>query len=371
MGRHKKMAAAAAPPPVPLASTYAAPALSLVPHPVVPACEELTEAGLQIALVDDVPPGQASTQNASSNPQSIAAELRTMNVRGVADKIFKQAVIVVAPLPAGEAEALRPIVSSVSRYLQWCYDTDGGFGLDALTRLKVDRYVGIALSGSDRSRATTRSRLYKVGRFYHPDQYPKLWVRGEKKKERPPQRPATEAEVETTYLLANSMASGTRDSIRFIVDAATGAGARSEEINLLTPADVNGLTVDGREIATLRLLNEDKLTYRVVPIMDIEKSRRTLRYARQRRGQQFMLPGSGRNRVNGVLSKPGRRGVQIPVNAVNLRHYWLIRAARAMPAEVLQRLANLGASKALDGLMPYVRTADTFEIIYQLMEAGL
>ena len=70
----------------------------------------------------------------------------------------------------------------------------------------------------------------------------------------------------------------------------------------------------------------------------------------------YLIEGSRRNAVNGVQTAIRRRGIDIEVSAVRLRHYWAVDLMQySIPTAVFMQIADLGDSHTLYELSKFVR----------------
>lgn len=256
------------------------------------------------------------------------------------------AMVVQAPAETTETDRKRLLL--LCQLLDQDREVRGGLDLRrALRRVNVDNYVQTGVHGlSPKSRAAYRSHYYRFGRLLHPAEYPAPLVRVSRTVVQPAY--STE-EISRLYRRRASLSDLVGESLTTMLDLGCGVGARSTEMSALTGASVRverlGL---GREIVIVDLPTKRTGQIRSVPVLDPVKGRRLLKRARSVGPDGYLLPGSRKNAVNGVQRAVRRRGVDITISAVRLRHAWIVElASRPIPARLVLQLADLGDSHTL------------------------
>lgn len=284
--------------------------------------------------------------------------------------IWPVAAAMIAQAPATTIGTDRKRLTQLCHLLAHDRDVHGGVDLRrALQRENVDHYIykghpGRPTPGSIR---TYKSHLYRFGRILHPTEYPEALVTANRNEVR---APYSADEIRALYRHQHSLSDSLAGRLLAVLDLATGAGARSEEIATLTGASIHTIRARGEDITCVDIPSRRTGELRTVPIHDPAKGGRLLRRARDLGPDEWLLPGSRHNAVNGIRTTIRRRGVEITMSAVRLRHTWIVDLAQhGVPTALLLRLADLGDSHTLHDLTRWMRRYHPAEATEWIQEA--
>lgn len=211
----------------------------------------------------------------------------------------------------------------------------------ALRRANVDRHLmDVATRRTNRSMRTIRWILYDAGRLVHPREYPEARTLPAPRTKRI--AAASPHDVRDWYALAPTLPRWLAYRLTILLDLCYGAGARPPDFKVLRGTSITSETIDGRQLAIVRLHNTAGGT-RLVPVTDPDVSRRLLDLGRIK-GSYYLLPATnGRvernatNRIGEQLRARGHRNI----NAATLRNRWILDLAARVPAALMLQLADV------------------------------
>lgn len=265
--------------------------------------------------------------------------------------------------PAKTRETDRKRVTLLCQLLAHDRDIHGSIDLRrALRRVHVERYTRV-VTGSDKpgTLAAYSSHFNRFGRLLHPGDYPPRSEPISRPRVRPPY---SEQEVKALYRHRLTVSETVARRLVVVLDLATGAGARAEEMNTLTGSSIRGVPgADGTEVVYVDLPSRRTGELRSVPVFNAVKGSRLRARAQEVGADGYLLPGPRRNAVNSVRTAAARSGVNFDLHAVRLRHTWIVELAqRPIPTAVLLKLADLGDSHTVFELAKYMRPFDEVEM---------
>jgi hypothetical protein len=230
----------------------------------------------------------------------------------------------------------------LARYLAFEAERIGTFDYrTALRRANVDRHLmDIATRRPKRSMRTIRWILYDAGRLVHPREYPEARTLPAPRTKRI--AAASPQDVRDWYALAPTLPLWLGRRLEILLDLCFGAGARPPDFKVLRGTSITRETIDGRDLAIVRLPNTAGGT-RLVPVTDPAISRRLLDHGRTK-GSGYLWPApkgeverNATNRIGEHLRARGHRNI----NAATLRNRWILDLAANVPAALLLQLADV------------------------------
>ena len=363
MGRHKKMASAAEP------SAAVRSVMENLPTPRVPVDFDVAAGTGQLTLLPDLDPhtGPKLEPAPIRFPADKGEALRMLQRQRHSELMkwkpanvtttrrWKAAVAAVASAPttlAGDKRTVADLIQLLEFDEQIYGELDV---LRSLHRSNISRFVeqGLKTQGPS-SRATTRSRLQRIGRTLYPQEYGGSTPIPRKA----PLEPATELDVRRIYRAAESLPTGLAESVLAVADLSTGVGARAEELRRVTGGDV---TLDTGPIPAtwVRLVNRQGVV-RQVPVIDPAKAARLRSVAAMRGPTGTLLPGTGGNQINELAVRMAKRGVHVPLLVPPLRNSWILAlAGRPVPTALLMLWGDLGDSHTLHQLFRHMATFES------------
>lgn len=248
----------------------------------------------------------------------------------------------------------------------------------ALTRERLDQYLYRDQTFSLRSQRMYRSVLYDAGRVLYPREFPApKAVLGPRIKRKTAADPRMAVEL---YALAPSLPASLRLRLVLILDLATGAGLRAQEIRGIEGRDVDTRRIGpGHEVVVISVRYRGTVD-RVVPIVDPRRGQRILDRARQVGPDQALMPTGARghtvekNAVNRVTEQ--LKGLGYPgVDANGLRNRWIHDLAKTpgIPAAALMRMAGIGDLQVLADqkeLLPQYSPEELAELLINAEQVG-
>ncbi len=282
------------------------------------------------------------------------------------DAAIEVAALVWAHTPPRSAHADGTGVRNLAQFL---YDEAVLFGIvdeeRALTREKVDEWLGHQCPGSLWSLRTYRTDLYAAGRVLYPREYP------EPQSPLAPRprvtQPAPDSRVAELYAAVTHLSDVHQQQALVILDLVTGAGLSSSQIRALTGTGVSGLDTPMGAVAVVSVSYLGTITRRT-PVLCPVRSRRLLDRAAEV-GEGRLLPGArdrnGANRVNEVLAQRGLPTIDVPA----LRGWWLVSVANRPGMTVAGFLAITGTTgvRSIGEISEYLPVADLAELATRLM----
>lgn len=109
---------------------------------------------------------------------------------------------------------------------------------------------------------------------------------------------------------------------------------------------------------------------RRVPVLEAAKGERLVARARDVGDGRTLLVGSRKNRVNAVQQQVQRQEPRLTVSALRLRQSWIVGLANRVPAALLLQLADIGDTRMLAQLRPWMDTYDDQRAIQALAVAA-
>ncbi|MCT1493035.1 hypothetical protein M3G47_08475 [Corynebacterium sanguinis] len=238
----------------------------------------------------------------------------------------------------------------------------------ALTREKVDAWLGGQCPGSMWSRRTYRTDLYAAGRVLYPREYPA--VQAPLAPRPSPVAPATTTAVAELYAATTHLPEAHRKQAVTILDMVTGAGLTSPQVKALCGSHVQGVGTPAGHVAVIAVPYRGQIIRRT-PVLCTVRSGRLLERA-ERVGEGRLLPGASDsnavNRVNGMLSQRGLPTIDVPA----LRHGWLLDLATHPHLTMTGFLAITGTTgvRAMGDLSEHVPVVDIDDLAARLMAEG-
>ncbi|PEG35269.1 hypothetical protein CQY20_22430 [Mycolicibacterium agri] len=230
----------------------------------------------------------------------------------------------------------------LARYLAFEAERVGTFDYrTALRRANVDRYLmDVAMRRTNRSMRTIRWILYDAGRLVHPREYPEARTLPAPRTKRI--AAASAQDIRDWYALAPTLPQWLRRRLMLLLDLCYGAGARPPDFKVLRGTSITSETIDGRELAIVRLRNTAGGT-RLVPVTDSDISRRLLDLAHSK-GSDYLLPaakGQVERNATDRIGEQLRARSHGNINAAALRNRWILDLAERVPAALLLQLADV------------------------------
>ena len=276
----------------------------------------------------------------------------------VSKAIIRAAAELVMQTPMISPTEDRSLMGVLCQLLKFDTDLHGG-ELDvrrALAPSGIDHYLGQVRGGRTAGGLNAlRLRLYRVGRLLDPLAFPEARLRLPRPKEA--QAPDTDENVRRCYAKAETSSPALRRKMFFVLDLATGAGARSSEIRALRACDITRSEEDSA-IAIVSLRSETTKAVREVPVMDAEKSARLLTLAASATNPWApLVPMGERGGVHQVQTELRKRSPGLSFSAVRLRHWWIVDLSnKAVPSAMVYQLADLNDSHTIATLRRYMNS---------------
>jgi len=311
-----------------------------------------------------------STRRApSSKPQADSAALLEPSARldallnyrpqiKMSKEIIKASAAVVMQTPEVSPTEDRSLIGELSRLLKFDTDSHGG-EVDvkrALAPSGIDHYITQVCGGrTPGGLSTLRMRLYRVGRRLNPLAFPEPRMRLQRPNEA--QAPYTAEYVRRLYAKAATASPVLKRRMFFVLDLASGAGARASEIRALRACDITA-AAQNSEIAVVSLRSETNKTRREVPVMNAERSARLLALAASATDPHApLVPMGERGGVHWVQSELRKRNPSLSFSAVRMRHTWIVELSNThAPAALVHQLADFNDSHTFAALRRYMNT---------------
>lgn len=252
----------------------------------------------------------------------------------------------------------RSLMGELCRLLKFDTDNHGGH-LDVKRALRpsvIDHYLGQVRAGRTAGGLNTlRLRLYRVGRLLDPLAFPEPRLTLPRPKEA--LAPDTSENIRRLYAKARTASPALRRKMFFVLDLATGAGARASEIRALRACDIARAEQDP-VIAVVTLKSDTSKAMREVPVMDVDKSARLLALAASATDPWApLVPMGERGGVHSVQTELRKRSPALSFSAVRLRHWWIVDLSnKNVPAAMVYQLADLNDSHTIATLRRYMNT---------------
>lgn len=239
----------------------------------------------------------------------------------------------------------------------------------ALPREVVDSWLSTAGLNPTSAR-THRAVLYTAGRVLYPGEYPKPLAVVAKRGRAVD--PASREQVEELYAIANSLTNGLQRRLLIVLDLATTAGLRSEEILALRGSDFSEIQLSqDRIVVVISVRRRGKLNRRV-PVLCPIRQHRLLERARQV-GDNYYFPTRAGGKPHGssianTFSEVRERGYR-GSTVVELRNRWLLdMTEKRIPSAALAAVCGPGWFRSISDQMKNLKTYTTEELCEMLFE---